>query len=86
VIPAPATPTYVCVDRGADQVVFEGTLDSARTFRGPDVLRVNLGKRSAQLRVNGRPVSFADGPEPIGFEFTRQGERQELPDGERPCA
>ena len=88
VIPAPATPTYVCVDRGPDQVVvFEGTLESARTFEARDVLRVNLGKRSAQLRVNGKPVSFdTNSPEPIGFEFTRQGDRQELPDGERPCA
>jgi cytoskeletal protein RodZ len=86
VIPAPATPTYVCVDRGPEQVVFEGTLDAARTFRAREVLRVNLGKRSAQLRVNGKPVSFEDGPDPIGFEFTREGDREELADGERPCA
>ena len=82
----PALATYVCIDRGPDRPVFEGTLDGARTFRAPRLLRVNLGKRSAQLRVNGRRVPFADGPDPIGFEFTRAGGREELPAGERPCA
>jgi len=82
----PAEPTYVCVDRGPDRVVFEGTLGAPRTFRARDTLRVNLGKRSAGLRVNGRPVAFADGPTPVGFAFTRAGDRQELGEGERPCA
>ena len=82
----PALPTYVCVDQGPERVVFEGTLDGPRTFRAPDMLRINLGKRSAQLRVNGERVPFVDGPEPIGFEFTREGEREQLADGERPCA
>jgi cytoskeleton protein RodZ len=82
----PAVPTYVCLDRGPDEPVFEGTLDAAQTFRAPDTLRINLGKRSAQLRVNGKRVAFANGPDPIGFEFTRNGSRSELPEGERPCA
>ena len=94
--PAPATRvrlrvipvdlTYICVDRGPDEVVFEGNIDGPRTFRDPDVLRINLGKRSAELRVNGEPVAFDVSPEPIGFEFTRGGEPEELPLGERPCA
>jgi cytoskeleton protein RodZ len=82
----PAVPTYVCIDRGAEEVVFEGTLDSTQTFRAPQVLRVNLGKRSAQLRVNGKAVRFENSPDPIGFEFTRAGGRKELTEGERPCA
>jgi transcriptional regulator with XRE-family HTH domain len=82
----PAIPTYICVDRGPDEILFEGTLDAARTFRGPRLLRVNLGKRSAQLRVNGEAVAFENSPEPIGFEFRRGGASEELPDGERPCA
>jgi hypothetical protein len=96
--PAPAAPkrvelrvipvdlTYVCVDRGPEEVVFEGTIDAPRTFKDPDMLRINLGKRSAELRVNGEPVTFDVSPEPIGFEFTRNGEPEELPLGERPCA
>jgi cytoskeleton protein RodZ len=82
----PAFPTYVCIDRGPEQIVFEGTIDSPETYRAPDMLRINLGKRSAQLRVNGKPVAFEDSPEPIGFEFTRNGSHEELPSGERPCA
>ena len=83
----PAFPTYVCVDRGPENVVYEGTIDSPQTFRGREMLRINLGKRSAELRVNGRAVAFdTNSPEPIGFEFTRNGSREELPSGERPCA
>ncbi len=82
----PAVPTYVCVDRGPEEVVFEGTLDGPQTFRAPRLIRVNLGKRSAQLRVNGKAVAFENSPEPIGFEFTRSGGREELQEGERPCA
>lgn len=83
----PAFPTYICVDRGPEEVVFEGTIDSPRTFRGRDTLRINLGKRSAQLRVNGEQVAFdSNSPEPIGFEFARNGSRRQLPDGQRPCA
>ena len=82
----PTVPTYVCVDRGPEELVFEGTLSSPQTFRSPRTLRINLGKRSAQLRVNGKAVPFADGPDPVGFEFTRGGGREELAEGERPCA
>jgi len=82
----PAFPTYVCIDRGPEKLVFEGTIDSPETYRARDMLRINLGKRSAQLRVNGKPVAFEDSPEPIGFEFTRNGSHEELPIGERPCA
>ena len=80
----PAEATYVCVDRGEGSVVFEGTLDAPRTFRDRDLVRVNVGKRSAQVRVNGKRVPIQDGPEPIGFEFTREG-REELPEAQRPC-
>ncbi len=32
----PETPTYACLDRGAGTpVIYEGTLDAARTFRAP---------------------------------------------------
>ena len=81
----PADATYVCIDRGEGEVIFEGTLDAPRKFTGRNTVRVNLGKRSAQLRVNGKRVPFEDGPEPIGFEFTRSGDRTPLPEAERPC-
>jgi cytoskeletal protein RodZ len=81
----PATPTYICVDHGVGTpVVFENTIDSAQTFRGKRV-RVNLGKRDVQLRMNGKPVQVTPGPDPVGFVFTPGGSR-ELRSGERPCA
>jgi cytoskeleton protein RodZ len=81
----PATPTYICVDHGVGTpVVFENTIDSAQTFHGKRV-RVNLGKRDVQLRMNGKPVQVTPGPDPVGFVFTPRG-RRELPSGERPCA
>jgi cytoskeleton protein RodZ len=81
----PATPTYICVDRGVGTpVMFENTIDSAQTFRGKRI-RVNLGKRDVQLRMNGKPVQVTPGPDPVGFAFTPRGSR-ELPVGERPCA
>ena len=81
----PATPTYICVDHGVGTpVVFENTIDSAQTFHGKRV-RVNLGKRDVQLRMNGKPVQVTPGPDPVGFAFTPRGSR-ELPSGERPCA
>jgi len=81
----PATPTYVCVDHGpGTAVVFENTIDSPETFRGKRV-RVNLGKRDVQLRMNGKTVKVTPGPDPVGFVFTPRRTR-ELPNGERPCA
>jgi hypothetical protein len=82
----PVDATYVCLDDGAGTVVFEGILDGPRTFRARDTLRINLGKRSARLLANRRPVRFAAGPDPVGFRFTRAGARTELAEGERPCA
>lgn len=81
----PATPTYVCVDRGGGTpVLFEGTIDSARTFRGR-TLRVNLGKTDVQMTKNGRPVALESGPEPVGFAFNVRRTRP-LESGDRPCA
>ena len=81
----PASPTYICVDRGVGTpVVFENTIDAAQTFRGKRI-RVNLGKRDVQLRMNGKTVRVTPGPDPVGFVFTPRGSR-ELPVGERPCA
>ncbi len=81
---APVTPTYVCIDRGADTpIVFEGTLNAPRTFRGR-ILRVNLGKTDVQLGANGRPIAVEPGPEPVGFRFTARSHRS-LPPAKRPC-
>jgi cytoskeleton protein RodZ len=81
----PATPTYVCVDRGlGTSVVFENTIADAQRFRGKR-LRINLGKRDVQLWMNGKRVEVTPGPDPVGFAFTPRRVR-ELPSGQRPCA
>ena len=78
-------PTYACVDRGQGTgIVYQGTLDGSRTFKGKR-LRVNLGKTSVKLRVNGKAVPLNPGPNPAGFEFTPKGSKA-LPVGQRPCA
>jgi hypothetical protein len=80
----PATPTWVCVDRGVGTtVIFENTIDSAETFHGKR-LRINLGKRDIELRKNGKPVHVTPGPDAAGFAFTPTHTR-ELDSGERPC-
>jgi Helix-turn-helix domain len=80
----PATPTWVCVDRGlGTPVIFENTIDSAQTFRGKR-LRVNLGKRDIEIVKNGKRVQVTPGAEAVGFAFTPRHTR-ELQSGERPC-
>jgi cytoskeletal protein RodZ len=81
----PSEATYVCVDKGAGTaIVFQGTIDAPQTFRGKR-LRVNLGKSSVELRVNGKAVPIEQTPNPVGFEFTPKSTKS-LPLGERPCA
>lgn len=83
---APVEPTYVCVDNGpATDVVFEDTIDSAQTFRHRRLVRLNVGKRSPEIALNGEPVEVADSSDPLGLEL-RPGGAAEIPDGERPCA
>ena len=81
----PAEPTDVCVDAGRGRVLFQGSVTSPRTFRGRR-LRLNLGKTSARVRVNGRPVSLGRGANPVGFAFSPRARPRPLPLGQRPCA
>jgi len=82
----PTFPTYACVDTGeGTDVIYEGTLEETQTFRNPDQLRINLGKRSVEVRVNGKPVEIVDSPEPIGLEASEDG-AEEIAEGTRPCA
>ena len=83
---APTTPTYACLDTGeGTDVVFEGTLEEARTFKHAERLRVNLGKRELDMRVNGKRVEIAPSPEPVGFDLRPTGAK-EISEGTRPCA
>jgi cytoskeleton protein RodZ len=82
----PAEATYVCVDSGpGTAVIFENTLDAPRTFRNPRELRINLGKRSAAIRLNGEPVPVQESAEPLALALTRDGST-EVESAEAPCA
>ena len=82
---APTDPTFVCVDTGpGTRVLFTGTLESPRRFRARR-LRLNVGKTSAKLTANGKPVPLDPSPEPVGYEVTPT-RVQELELGQRPCA
>jgi cytoskeleton protein RodZ len=81
---APATGTYVCVDRGAGTpVLFEGTIDTTETFHGKRV-RMLLGKRDVRLWKNGKRVQITPGAETLALAFTPRSMR-ELPQGTGPC-
>ena len=83
---APVDSTYLCVEDGAGDVVYEGTLAAARTFRGRR-LRINLGRRSAGVRVNGRRVTIEPGAEPIGLDLRPRRAARRLSAAQRPdCA
>ena len=79
----PLEATYVCIDDGDGERVFEGTLASERSFKGKTLL-LNLGRTSVELTANGKPVDLPDSATPVGYEFTPDGE-EELPVGQRPC-
>jgi hypothetical protein len=83
---APVGATYVCIDDGNGKVSFEGTLTGPRTFRSRRRMRINLGRASARLTVNGKRVPIADGPSGAGFSISRGGRATPLPAAERPCA
>jgi transcriptional regulator with XRE-family HTH domain len=81
----PAEATYVCVDDGRGGKLFEGTITAPRSFQDKHV-RVNIGRPSAKIYVNGKQYRYREGPEAVGFSFSRTGRARSLPLGNRPCA
>ena len=82
---APTEPTYLCVDRGAgSDPLYEGTATEPRTFKGRR-LRINLGRPSARLTVNGRRVPLEQGPDAVRLAFSPGARPRPLPLGEGPC-
>ena len=81
----PLTPTYVCVNKGpGTPIVYQGILSAPQTFKAPK-LRVNLGKATVQLQLNGKRFPTGGGLTPVGFEFSRKGSKP-LPVAQRPCS
>jgi hypothetical protein len=84
----PAEATYMCVDRGpGEEPVYVGTTSEPQTFKGKRV-RINAGRASVRLSVNGEHVDVPESANPIGYDFQlRDGKvvTHTLPLGERPC-
>ena len=81
----PVEDTYLCIDDGHGTKLFEGTITSSQSFRARTV-RVNIGRPTARVYVNGERFQFEEGPEAVGFSFSRSGKATPLPLGDRPCA
>jgi hypothetical protein len=75
-------PTFLCVEDGAGNQLFGGTLSGTQTFKAK-LLRLNIGLASTAVSVNGRPVPL--GGSPAGLEISRKGGTRTLPLGRRPC-
>jgi cytoskeletal protein RodZ len=82
---APVEETYLCIDDGRGTKLFEGTITTSQSFRAKQV-RINLGRPSARIYVNGERFRFREGAEAVGFSFSRTGRATPLPLGDRPCA
>ena len=54
-----------------------------RIFRGKH-LRINLGRSSVKVSVNGKRIRIPPGPASVGYDF-RPTKHKALPPGERPC-
>ena len=80
----PTETTYVCVDDGHGTRLFEGTISTPRSFHGKR-LRINLGRSSANVFLNGKAVSFTRTAAAVGLSFSRSGRVTPLPPLQRPC-
>jgi transcriptional regulator with XRE-family HTH domain len=81
----PVETTYLCLDDGKGTKLFEGTVSSSQTFREKR-MRILLGRSSARLYLNGKPVRFDRTASVVSFSFSRTGRVTPLPPGQRPCA
>ena len=80
---APQEPIYACVVDGAGKQLFGGTLQRTRNFRARRI-RVNLGRTSIRMTVNGDRLRIAPSSNPVGYDL-RPGRRpRSLPLGQRP--
>jgi hypothetical protein len=81
-VDASLRPTFLCVDDGSGNNLFNGTLTGRKVFRGRRI-RMNIGLASTRITVNGNPVRLNGSPD--GLDITRAGGAKTLPLGQRPC-
>ena len=82
----PVETTYLCLDDAHGTKLFEGTVSTPQTFREKR-MRILLGRSSARVYVNGKPVKFDHTTASVvAFSFSHTGRIAPLPPGQRPCA
>jgi cytoskeletal protein RodZ len=80
---APVEPTYACVVDGAGKLKFGGTMSTPRSFSGKR-LRINLGRTSVRVTVNGKRLAIPAGSNPVGYDLRAGRKPKPLPLGQRP--
>lgn len=81
-VQAPTGGTFLCVDDGEGNSLFNGTLAGKETFKAKRVL-LNIGLATTRVTVNGKAVSLSGSP--TGIDVTPKGVKP-LALGSRPCA
>jgi len=74
--------TFLCVDDGKGNNLFNGTLVGKETFKARRV-RLNIGLATTRVTVNGKSLTISGSPS--GYDITRKAVKT-LPVGQRPCA
>jgi hypothetical protein len=80
---APAEPTYACVVDGSGSQRFGGTLSTPQTFKAKR-LRLNLGRTSVRVTVDGKRLAIPAGSNPVGYDLRAGRKPRALPLGQRP--
>jgi len=80
----PSESTYVCLDDGSGNKISEAIITSPQTYKAKRI-RLNMGRSSAQLIVDGKNYNFTRSASAVGFDFSPGGKSKVLPPGQRPC-
>jgi hypothetical protein len=80
---APVEPTYACVVDSAGKLKFGGTMSTPRSFSGKR-FRINLGRTSVRVTVNGKRLAIPPGSNPVGYDLRAGRKPKPLPLGQRP--
>jgi len=81
-VEAPTGGTFLCVDDGEGNSLFNATLEGKRTFKAKRVL-LNIGLATTRVTVNGKAIPLSGSP--TGLDVTPKAVKP-LPLGSRPCA
>jgi hypothetical protein len=80
---APQEPIYACVVDGSGKQLFGGTLEDSESFRARRI-RINLGRTSIRVTVNGDRLRIPPSSNPVGYDLRPGRKPRPLPLGQRP--